>query len=329
MMKKENYAMNYQEFLEYIKDNLPECLVQRMAEAGKEADGYEVLLHQVTKNNGIVLDGITIQKKGDKLSPNIYLNSYFESYQMGKPISVIMEEIIYRYTEVRRENIEIADILDFKAVKDRIVLRLVNYEKNQNQLKHCPHKRFLDLAVTFRYIASRDMLGIASLLVTNHEFEAWEIGLDELYQLALFNTMRDFPWKLDSLEKVICDCLKSGLPQTLPEEIVKELKQAEDKKERVNMFVLSNDSGLNGATSMLYDEVIQNFSRVHACNVFILPSSVHEVMLVPENEGTDAGFLQELVIEANRSAVGLIDLLSDNIYYYDGKQNRIYIYGQN
>lgn len=327
--------MNYEEFLDYIKENIIEVFKNYLENNNENEQEFdeeclEVELHKVVKNNGIVLDGLTLRTKGECVAPNIYLNSYFESYQMGKPITMIMEEIIYRYQKAKEENnIVLADILDFSAVKDRIVLRLVNYEKNKELLKNCPYKKYLDLAVTFRYIASKDALGIASSLISNQEFMSWKVSVDELYQIALFNTMREFPWQMESLIKVMTDCLKARMPGFLSEEMLAELKKAEENESGVNMFVLTNDSGVNGATCMLYDNVIKNFARVQDSNIFILPSSIHEVMLVPENEEIDPAFLAELVVQANKGAVGLIDLLSDNIYYYDKEKNQVFIYGEN
>lgn len=210
--------MNYEEFLDYIKENIIEVFKNYLENNNENEQEFdeeclEVELHKVVKNNGIVLDGLTLRTKGECVAPNIYLNSYFESYQMGKPITMIMEEIIYRYQKAKEENnIVLADILDFSAVKDRIVLRLVNYEKNKELLKNCPYKKYLDLAVTFRYIASKDALGIASSLISNQEFMSWKVSVDELYQIALFNTMREFPWQMESLIKVMTDCLKARMP---------------------------------------------------------------------------------------------------------------------
>lgn len=335
--------MNYEEFLEYIKDNLEEVLQAVLDEKEEEEtveqgscgaknggdnqrnEKFDICIHKITKNNGIVLDGLTIRKKGDAVSPNIYLNSYFENYQMGKPISVIMEEIAYRYQKLCEETeLEVLDITNFNTVKDKIILRLVNYEKNREALKSCPHKKYLDMAITFRYMVSKDSLGIASSLVTKAEFELWQVDLEELYHLALFNTMREFPWKMESLVRVVTDSIRKQSGNALSEEVLQELEQMENG---VSMYVLTNDYGINGATCILYDNVIHNFAKVQDCNVFILPSSIHEVMLVPENTDTEPEFLEELVVEANRSAVGLIDLLSDHIYYYDKESGKIYIYG--
>jgi len=128
---------------------------------------------------------------------------------------------------------------------------------------------------------------------------------------------------VESLLKVVTSCFGERLPEHLREEFLQEIKDFDEVENRVNMFVLSNDIGLNGATSLLYDNVLQKFANIHEANLFVLPSSVHEVMLVPENKETQASFLRELVVEANESAVGLIDLLSDNIYYYDREKDEI------
>ena len=333
--------MNYEEFIRYIEENLLELLLaiekkenegenkepQEETNTDEGKNQYRIDIHKITKNNGIVLDGLSIKQAGRNISPNIYLNSYFEEYQLGKPISVIMEEIVFRYQKLREETeFEVLDITDFHTVKDKIVLRLVNYEKNREQLKQCPHKKYMDLAITFRYMVSKDMLGIASTIVTKEEFELWQVEIEELYHLALFNTMREFPWRMDSLVRVIMESMRRQEGKGLSEEVLQEMEQMENG---VNMYVLTNEHGINGATCILYDNVIRNFARVQDCNIFVLPSSVHEVMLVPEDTDTEPEFLVELVAEANRSAVGLIDLLSDNIYYYDREREQMYIYGQN
>ena len=117
--------------------------------------------------------------------------------------------------------------------------------------------------------------------------------------------------------------------EMLLKEVLHGAESFEEMESGVNMYVLTNDTGLNGATCILYDNVIKNFAKVQESNVFLLPSSVHEMMLVPEDEDTDAEFLSQLVIEANQNAVGFIDLLSDNIYYYDREKDQVIIYGQN
>lgn len=342
--------MNYQEFLNYMKDNFLEYLLRYEKKEGKihcnvpkeEVESaeeeftedflenqYTIELHQIIKNNGIKLDGLIIRRNNEAVSPNIYLNSYFDAYQLGKPLHSIMEEIAQQYFLVRQEqDIQVDDLLDFNAIQNQIIIRLVNYEKNRELLKDSPYKRFLDLAVTYRYMAKRDEYGLASSLIRYEEFQHWGIDEEELYRIALFNTMREFPWHMESLAKVILDCLKRTMPEEDREELDFEFNQLEDTENQVNMYVLSNDSDLNGASCILYDSVIRNFAKVQNKNIIILPSSIHEVILVPESDDTDIAFLQRLVIDANQSAVGLIDLLSDSVYYYQLDKDEITIYGK-
>ncbi|MDE6626688.1 MAG: hypothetical protein K2K56_10035 [Lachnospiraceae bacterium] len=332
--------MDYEEFLAYIKDNIGEYMNQYACRSdgsgGKGETGnagdveggeYHAEIHQVIKNNGIALDGLIIRKDKEMISPNIYLNSFFENYQMGKPLAAIMEEIIYQYNLFKEEqNIRLADIWDFAAIKQDIVLRLVNYDRNRELLKTCPHKRYLDLAVTFRMVLDRDCMGIGSALVTTDVFDYWDVSLDHLYKLALENTMKEFPWRMDSLATVITECMKRQLPEEKLMEMREDFKLLENTENEVSMYVLSNEAGMNGATCILYDAVLRNFAKAQGCNVYILPSSIHEVLLVPENVETDAVTLEEMVSDANHSAVGLIDLLSDHVYYYDRERDMVEIY---
>lgn len=331
--------MDYKEFLDYIKENIGEYMNQYAGtvggygnSTGTDGNGeagtgdYHTEIHKVIKNNGVVLDGLIIRKGREMISPNIYLNSYFESYQMGKPLTVIMEEIVYQYRLFKDEqSIRLTDIWDFTAIKRDIVLRLVNYDRNRELLKTCPHKKYLDLAVTFRMVLDWDCMGIGSSLVTTDVFDHWGISLEDLYQLALKNTMREFPWRMDSLATVITECMKRQLPEEKIAEMQEDFELLEETENEVSMYVLSNENGMNGATCILYDGVLKNFAKAQDCNVYILPSSIHEVLLVPENVETDAATLEEMVADANHSAVGLIDLLSDHVYYYDRKRDMIEI----
>ena len=178
------------------------------------------------------------------------------------------------------------------------------------------------MAVTFRYIANENPVEIASFLIQNQMFNAWNVSLETLYQIALTNTIKKFPCKINSLLNLVSELMKNNPVKSddLAEEMLPDIESEKD------MYVLSNETGINGATCILYDAVVKNFADNHDCNVFILPSSLHEVMLVPENEKIESQFLKEMVLEVNQTAVDSIDLLSDNIYYYDRESDEIRIY---
>ena len=89
------------------------------------------------------------------------------------------------------------------------------------------------------------------------------------------------------------------------------------------MYILTNDSGINGAASLLYDGVIDEFAERFAADVIVIPSSVHEVLLVPLKEEYDVSESNMLVKEVNNTIVDEEETLADNVYIYRRK-NRIF-----
>ncbi len=330
--------MNYEEFIEYVKENLAACykdiiLTEEIDNNGlhkegqqKELDKCEVVVQKVVKNNGIQLDAVSIYEEGERVSPNIYLKPFYDSYMMGKPLDFVMTEIVFRYRNEKAEtDFDYIDLNEYDEIKNDIVLRLINYERNKDMLEGCPYIKYLDLAISFRYVIKESALGLASILITNREFERWKISVDELYRKALSNSMQKYPWCMEPLSKLVLECFDDRIKNELNQEIVDVLQSNDNLDLGVNLYVMTNRTKAFGAGCILYDDVISNFARVQEANVFILPSSVHEVMLLPEEDDISAQFLLELLTEANRSSVGLIDLLSDNIYYYDRNADEITI----
>ena len=105
--------MNYEEFIEYVKENLGECYKEIMiAESSKDnVDSFdenkwnslEVSTQKIVKNNGILLDAVAIYEDGERISPNIYLKPFYDNYIMGKPLDFIMTEIVFKYRNEKAE----------------------------------------------------------------------------------------------------------------------------------------------------------------------------------------------------------------------------------
>ena len=345
--------MSYEEFLDYIKDNLADCYKEIMVseevekvkadtlddsleseklyfktrrEAEKKYEGCEVFLRKVVKNNGIVLDAVSIYLEGEHVSPNIYVRPFYERYLLGKPLDFILSEIVFQYRNEKNESdIGPVELTDYNKIKDNIVIRMVNYELNKEMLKDCPYKKYLDLAITLRYVVDESSFGIASIAISTKEFVEWGVDFEEVYNAALFNTMKKYPWCMEPLSKLVFNTFDKKMMDKLSDDILSELNNIRNCELGVNIYILTNREKVFGAGCILYDNVIRNFAKVQCANIYIMPSSVHEVMLVPEDEETDPAFLMELLLDANKSSVGLIDLLSDNLYYYDRETDKISI----
>lgn len=289
-----NYETFKDELIRHLKLHYPEPT-------------YEISIRQIRKNNGLELDGLCIFKERTTVSPTIYLNSYYEQYKNGSNLSDLLVELIREY-ELGLRTAPVFQPINsyYETVQRQIILRLVNYEKNREILEDCPYIPFYDLAITFRWLAHWDEIGISTALITNAEMEQWGVDVDQLYADAISNTMRIFPADIFDLKKVVD---KKRLPM---------------KKHGIELFVLTNTSGLNGATSLLYKDILRRFSAKKKANLFLLPSSIHEVIICPDQKGVSENMLLSLVREANHMVVTMGEVLSDNIYYYDYHQDHIY-----
>lgn len=295
--------MNYEQF--------KQCILSILREKYPEEE-YAIDIRQITKNNGICLDGLCIFRLDDMISPTIYLKQYYDHYQCGASLADIVYNITREYEQGLFLKPAIPDVdAYYEAVRSQIIMRLVNFEKNKEILEECPHIKFHDLAITFRWLAFQDEIGISSALISNHELERWGISLEQMYEDAKQNTERLFPGKIAKLKDVIED---SGL---IPES--KELE----------LYLLTNEQGLNGATCILYHQILKEFARKHKSSFYLLPSSIHEMILCFDCDEVSVDMLLALVKEANHTVVTMGEVLSDNIYFYDYKNNSISMISNN
>lgn len=302
-MNKENTLLIDKEFEKKVVD----CV------RAKVDEGVSIEITEVTKNNGVVLKGLSLKESDSSVSPTVYLERYYEGYRNGRSIEDIADEIIDVY---RRGNLgaffDVADFLDFEKAKKRIVYKLVNYEKNKVLLKQIPHKPFLDMAVVYYYLLDNDMLENATILIYNNHLESWKITPKELDELARANTPILLKEDLRSITEVLYQIIRNR-----NEEDAEKFMELEKETEGDPiMYVLSNRSKIFGAAAILYDDVLKNFSEKVNKDLYILPSSVHEVILIPKDESMEWEKLQEMVKEVNSTQVEDVEILSDSVYCY-------------
>lgn len=320
--------MEYNQFV----DDVQNCI------RVKVEDGYEVKVNRIKKNNSVILDGIVLFREGDTISPNIYLNNYYSRYMEGESVDTIAQDIINTYKESKRrqapeyEQFEFKFEFKFENIKDRIVYRLVNYSKNTKLLEEVPSVRFLDLAITFHCLVKQDEEGIGTIRITNEHLENFGLSVKELMQLAVKNTSRLFPLKISTMEDVIYSLFKKELcgmavsSEEENEEMFRKLfAQILPEDGGPKMYILSNEAGINGATAMLYRDGLKEFANRLDCDFYILPSSIHEVILVPYDESLSREELKNMVSEVNGSQVPVDEILSDKVYIYRRKNNRVEI----
>ena len=296
--------MEYKEFVEYIKMN-----------AGYIAgEGGNITINHVIKNNGCEMDGLVIMEKGKDIAPTIYLDSFYELYTNGENIKnkIRQKEVIY---EQNKNNVtfDVNILKHFDTIKDKIVYKVVNYRSNEKLLEQVPHKRILDLAVVFYCLLDNEYGRSATALIYNNNLKNWNVTIDDVYKAALKNTPDLLHSKISSMAALFEKC---GVNVDGEEVDLKDYVPSD-------MYVLTNESKLNGAACILYENVLYDFAQKLGADLYILPSSVHEVILLPKLSMFEKDELVNMVKEVNTEGVAADEVLSDHVYEYNRTERLI------
>ncbi len=291
----------------------------RAAAAQELGTGYEVMVQEVRKNNGVLKTGLVVLAKGGNMAPTIYLEGFYEAYKNGTPVERIAGIIvrICRENPVKG-NIDLEFFRDFGRVQDRICYRLVRKRGNEILLEGVPHLEYLDLAICFFYAYYSDELGEGSILIHNSHMEMWHTCPEKLFLLAQVNTPVLFPWKYGTLWEILMENIRTGqeeggsgtaLQPAVPDDIP--------------MRVLTNSRKSYGAAAVMYPGVLEEVAERMGGSIYILPSSVHETVLLPYDGMLSAESMKDMIFDINRAHVDPEEVLSDSLYYYDAEMKEI------
>lgn len=291
--------------------------------AKRTGEQYNVRLNEVMKNNGVVLSGITMMQDDSNISPTIYLNHYYEAYESGEiTLGCIVEDVLdtYERNKVKR-SVDMRFFMNYENIKDKIIFKLIHAERNEALLKDVPHIRYFDLAIVFQCLVSEEMFGNATIMIHKAHLKLWQTTVEELYERALQNTPKLQRYDIKSMRDVLGEMMlleeMEGRSTEETEEYLKELPDS------VPMYVLSNKSRVQGATCILYPNILKDFAAAIRNDFYILPSSIHEIILLPAEGEEDVEALKNMVREVNESQVEREEVLSDSVYYFDWKQNEL------
>lgn len=290
----------------------------------KLGDGFVIDFQILTKLNDVQLHSLTIkEEKNSIIAPVIYLEQYYEDYKNGICISNIVDTIFdlcnSEETKFMQRN-ELADVYksftDFDNVKDKLLFKLVNFELNKEYLKGKAFVQFMDLAAIFYILVNKDEEGFQSAMVTNAMIDNWAISKDELFLLARNNNKLLTPPVITDMKTMITEILKAeaerdGLP--VPEDFLDLMFPPENS---MPMYVVTNKNKINGACNMVYLDIFKELSDKMQSDVCVLPSSVHEFIVVPVSDSINTKELVKMVKEINGTEVPVSDILSYNVYKY-------------
>lgn len=235
------------------------------------------LISQVEKVNS-TLDAIGVKDDNTSAFPTIYINDMYKDYQNGADLETILTAACDVIARAYNEalGINVSDIL--ANASDNIFFMLINPEQNQSLLNSMPHRPFHDLTIIYKIMVKIDKNGLQAIPITKGLATELKMTEEQLFECAKNNTRRLFP--------------------------------------EPNMWIFSNASCINGASSILYENELHELAEKMESNLYILPSSIHEVVVISAEMGNPED-LAQMMAEVNVSEVPLEDRLSNQVYHYD------------
>ncbi len=312
--------MDFDQFKEVVKDSIKEYLPEDYEKASVE-------IRDVIKNNDTHLSGLTIRSEGTTIAPTLYLEDFYSQYEAGKDMDEIMINIAEIYDGAAKDGLSfdkenlVNQLTDYEATKDKIIPRVVNKESNEERLKGMPHTDMGDLAITYHVDLGDSDGGQMSVAVSNEMMDKYGVSVSELHDQACKNMEEVSPTSFETMIETLANLMIPDYENMTSEE--KAEARAEFDMPDPGMYVLSNGNKSFGAAAMLDTDTMDKI-REEVGDFYILPSSVHEVLIVPKREDMHLSDLEAMVQEVNATQVAPNEVLSDHVYEYDPETKEIF-----
>ena len=298
--------MNFEEFKNYIKDHLGEYL-------SDEYQGAEMRISTIKKANGYEYEGMSVNRADDMdhgIVPVINLSDAFKKYEKGHPLDQICRDLAdVRMNTPIPGNITRESFMSFESMKDKIYPRLISAKDQENYLSDKPFRKIADLAVVYAVRVHSDEHGFAEAVIDNKLMEMWRVNESDVHAAAIENLEKQEPVFVNLEDAMFGKLDGAELPKFDPEGINMDNCP-------IPFFLLTNQQKVKGANMALCSKFMDRITEKFG-SVYVLPSSTHEVLIVPKTFMDDPDQLAEIVRQVNEDAVQPEDRLSDNVYEYN------------
>ena len=311
--------MEYRDFVEQVKEQIQDFLPEKFADAAVE-------VNQIVKNNDCVLDGLMVRTEESNIAPTIYLNPYFEQIQDGAELDDVLAQIASVYqSHYIDHDIDVSAVTDFDKIKEKIVCKLINEEANQQFLQDKPYSKLEDLAVVYQILMDKTGEGTATITITDNLMDGYGITLEELHDQALQNMDTLQPHSFKGMNETVAEMIAVDIAreQNVGMDEAKEMAMQMMSDIPDTMYVLTNDTKVNGAAAILNDDIRQEIAE-KVGDFYMLPSSIHETLIIPKDAGMEFKELEQMVQEVNQTQVAPGERLSDHVYKYDAKEHELF-----
>ncbi|WP_026497155.1 DUF5688 family protein [Butyrivibrio sp. WCD3002] len=280
-------------------------------------DSADVSAHEVCKNNGLKKYGVCVRKSGSNCAPTIYLNDLYQNYMGDENVEAMANAAIGIFNEhLVDKEVDVSFFEDIEKVLPKICFKLISGERNAERLQELPHRMIGDIAVV--YMVFLEFIGESgSILITNEHADMWDVSEEDLYEAAMDNTPRLFPAACCSMWDF---CAKLAKKSAEEDETAFEYECDDEFMANIpddGFIVATNNRKLQGSAVILYPGLLKEVAEKYNSNFYIIPSSIHETILLPEKFAPGIEELKSMIREVNNSCVPDEDFLSNSVYYYD------------
>lgn len=300
--------MTKNEFIRQVKEELGQMLPKEIA---KDLDIQETM---VLKTNDQEHHGLTFKRNEVEAAPTIYLDEAYDRFTEGEELHTITTELKDAYLNTLSMPEPQKIDFDYDNIKDKLTVRLLEIKRNHSFLESTPYMTVgHGLAIVCDIKMKDGDEGFWRATVTQSMLEGQNYDKRELFMAAMDNAqLIDPPILVDMGQALFIhegeNLLQRNEP--LPPEDVS------------NMYVLSNTGGMLGSAVLFYPDTREHIAEILGEGYCVLPSSQHEVLIIPDSAGIDREHLAEMVKQANEVVVEPKDVLTDTVFHYDRDEKR-------
>ncbi len=301
--------ISYEEFKEEFENKL----MALATEEEKDKLKFDTLKKVNTVVDTVGLCGSLGAYQG---GPCLYLRDSYRAYLDGADIEEVAAHVLDTLRAASTREFKLPDF-DWDYVKGHVVLQLINMKQNEHLLRDVPHRAYLDLVVVYRCILERSNSGTTSCIISNALMKSMGVTEEDLYLAAYSTTPLLLMPRVYSMCEILYD-LASRAARDRGSEIYELCEKMED----INMWVISDTIKQMGAYLLLYPDLFKGIMETKG-DLYIIPSSIHELIALPVDAGESVASLSVMIREVNRANVAEDERLSDNLYRYDSKENKV------
>lgn len=304
--------MNFEQFVEDVKAEIKHYLPEEFQDAQ-----IDVLQHNKLNESYL---GMTVRKDDQTIAPTVNLEHYYEMFQaFDENLDIVMQQVADLVT-LKPIHLDLSLFTNYEVAKEHLFIRVSDAERNGELLTGLPHRRVENLAITYHIVAEIGEEGIGSTPVTNRMLNGFGITEEQLHQDALDNSPKIFPAKVEAMSSMMDKMMREDMRRAgMTEEEIDLYFENMGLNDPNPLTVVTNEHQTNGAAVLFYPGQMEKLGESVKGDFFILPSSTHEVLILPDDGGMTYQELKAMVMEINSTQVSPEDRLADEVYHYDTK----------